>query len=231
MIRSFGSFRSAARRFGLMSAVFLSASSGLLAQDPAPGAVITFQFERAGLAVPRFELKIAQDGTGSYDADAVFLPVAGTPAPAPQHIARSVTISKATVVRIFGGARALNWFNTDCGTALKNVADMGTKTLRYTGPGGQGACSYNYTDSPRVEDVTKAFQAIAVTLDCGRKLDFDHRFDRLGLDADINILVEAVADGRAIELGTIASTLRSLTRDPDVLERVRVRQDSSLARL
>ena len=40
--------------------------------------------------------------------------------------------------------------------------------------------------------LTEMFQAISLTLDMGRKLDFDHRFDRLGLDATMASLTDMV---------------------------------------
>jgi hypothetical protein len=73
-------------------------------------------------------------------------------------------------------------------------------------------------------------EGIVRTLDTGRKLDFDHRFDRLGLDEDTAALVEDVAAGRAIEVGAIARTLRSIAADNEVLERVRGRAASLLQR-
>ncbi len=71
--------------------------------------------------------------------------------------------------------------------------------------------------------LTETFQAIAETLDLGRKLDFEHRFDRLGLDATMAKLAEDVDSGSAKEVVTIAATLRSIARDSEVLDRVRLR--------
>ena len=72
-------------------------------------------------------------------------------------------------------------------------------------------------------EATTAFQAIAMTMEEAAKLDHLHRFDRLGLDAELGTFVQSVRDGRAIEVGNIAATLRSLASDTDLLERVRLR--------
>jgi hypothetical protein len=79
-----------------------------------------------------------------------------------------------------------------------------------------------------VMTLTELLQGIVTTLDFGRKLDFDHRFDRLGLDQDTADLMEAVGEGRAIEVGAIGRTLRSIALDNEVLERVRQRASSLL---
>ncbi len=125
--------------------------------------------------------------------------------------------------KIFTAARDLNRFNDACASNAKNIADTGKKTLRYSGEGGEGSCTYNYSENKRVVMLTEAFLGIAYTLDLGRKLDFDHRFDRLGLDAVTALLVAGVESGRAVEVGTIAPTLRSIAEDSELLERVRLR--------
>jgi hypothetical protein len=64
---------------------------------------------------------------------------------------------------------------------------------------------------------------IAYTLDEGRRLEFLHRYDRLGLDAEMITLSQEVDAGRALELGTIAPTLAAIADDTAVLQRVRLR--------
>ena len=218
----------------LLSATLLAAVTALAQQpDPppaaAPQAQVSLQFDRPGLPVPKFTLTVNEDATGRYEADQV-LPVQPgvSAAPETQHIDRKITLSLATTVRIFAAARELNRFNFTCASNLKNIADTGTKTLHYRGDGGDGSCSYNYAQDKRVVALTDLFQAIARTLDLGRKLDFDHRFDRLGLDNTMATLVEDVDAGRAAELGTIYTTLKSIAQDSELLERVRLRAEKLL---
>jgi hypothetical protein len=210
-------------------AVLLSAALASTAQQPGPpkaAAFISFHFERPGLDVPKFTLTVNEDGTGRYAAEQVLanpgLADDGA-ATAMQHIDRTFVLSQRTTREIFAAARELDHFNAPCASKAKNVADTGRKTLHYMGDGVEGSCMYNYSQDKRVVMLTDTFGAIAATLDIGRKLDFDHRFDRLGLDAITAQLVEEVNAGHAIELGTIAPTLRSLAQDSDVMERVRSR--------
>jgi hypothetical protein len=189
-------------------------------------AQVTFQFERPGLEVPRFTLSVNEGGTARYEAEQVLANTRTSDAdasPATQHIDRQIVLSQATTKRIFAAALELNRFNEPCASAAKNIADTGKKTLKYTGEGGEGTCVYHYSQDKRVVMLTETFEAIATTLDIGRKLDFDHRFDRLGLDALTVHLVQEVEAGRAIEVGAIAPTLRSLAGDSEVMERVRSR--------
>jgi hypothetical protein len=198
-------------------------------QSPAPEiskntAQVTFNFDRTGVEVPHFILQVAEDGSAHYEAEQIYPTPAGSDtAPAPLHVDRKLAVSRATTTQIFTTAHALNNFNTTCASSAKGIADTGTKTLKYTGKDGEGSCTYNYSQDKRVVTLTDLFQAIANTMDMGRKLDFAHRFDRLGLDAATASLVGEVEAGRAVELSTIAPTLKSIAQDSQLLERVRLR--------
>lgn len=196
-----------------------------LAQTPPAASEVSFHLERPGLSVPKFTLTVDEAGIARYEADEVASSrdSAESDPPPTQHISRTVTLSKAATERIFANARALDRFNTACASKAKNIADTGTKTLHYSGESGNGSCTYNYSENKRVVALTDLFLGIARTLDMGRKLDFQHRFDRLGLDTTMASLSEEVDGGRAVEVGVISPTLRSLAEDSEVLQRVRQR--------
>lgn len=172
-----------------------------------------------------FTLTVDETGTARYEAEEAATSRGAPDADPPptQHISRTVTLSKAATEKIFANARALDRFNTACASKAKNIADTGSKTLHYSGYGGDGSCTYNFSENKRVVVLTELFTGIARTLDVGRRLDFQHRFDRLGLDATIASLAEEVDAGRAVEVSVITPTLRSLADDGDLLQRVRQR--------
>ena len=66
-------------------------------------------------------------------------------------------------------------------------------------------------------------------MDDGRALEHLHRYDRLGLDAELETFSREVADGHAIELQTIAPALRSIAQDADLMQRVRTQARALLA--
>ena len=148
---------------------------------------VSFQFERVGVPVPRYSLEIHEDGTGRYQADeAASVPSQSSSAAqymGGKHIDRAITVSPATVAKIFKQARSLDHFNIACESKAKNVANTGKKTLSYVGLDGRGSCVYNYSDNKNVAALSDMFLAIAFTMDEGRRLEFFHRYDRLGLDA------------------------------------------------
>jgi hypothetical protein len=140
-----------------------------------------------------------------------------------------VNITPATVDRIFALGKKLDRFNVPCASKAKNIADTGTKTLSYTAPDGSGSCTYNYSENKDVQSLTEIFQGMTETMDEGRQLDHLHRYDRLGLDSAMTFLVQEVTAGHAIEVGTIAASLRSIAEDADVMQRVRARARTLLA--
>ena len=186
---------------------------------------VSFKFDRIGLPVPHFTLRVNENGTGTYQADQAEIPATETSmrGQAAQHIDRPVNLNSGTVAKIFKAAQSLDHFNVECASKAKNIADTGTKTLTYSGSDGAGTCVYNYSENKTVQSLTDIFLGISSTLDEGRKLEFLHRYDRLGLDAEMNSFADEVMEGRALELGTISSTLTSIADDTAVIQRVRVR--------
>jgi hypothetical protein len=203
-----------------------TSTSGAAPQATQPE--VSFQFERPGLTVPKFTLVVREDGTGTYKGE--FAPVSGganggmlQPALPGQPIDRTIRVSPGTTESIFKTARSLDYFNIECASKAKNIADTGKKTLSYTGPDGHGSCLYNYSENKAVAQLTDMFQAIAFTMDEGRKLDFMHRYDRLGLYSEIDSLNHEVQEKRALELGNIRQSLTAIVNDEALIQRVRER--------
>lgn len=191
---------------------------------------ITFTYERAGMPVPKYKLVLDRDGRGSYLGEQAAPVIRGVVAePASMGFERRYSLSGDTTGRIFALAAELNHFDADCASKAKNVASSGKKVLAYTGSDGAGLCAYDYTENKNVEALTDLFEGIAETMDVGRVLDHLHRFDRLGLDAELDLLTQEAAASRALELETIAETLRSIAEDADVMQRARGRARALLA--
>ena len=209
----------------------------LAVPQPAPALTetVTFRFERAGNFIPNFTLTLHSDGSAAYQVSyppevPKYSPYAATVASLPNtNVTVNVTLTPATTSRIFDQVRSTNGFHAGCASKAKNIADTGTKTLTYTSASSAATCVYNYSDDKTIASLTSTFQAIAFTLDEGRKLEIKHRYDRLALDPETEYLVTAAKRGEALEFGTIAPTLRAIADDPQVLERVRARATSLLA--
>ena len=215
-----------------LSAILLLSGISACAQQP-PASVLVFHFERPGLPVPEYTLTIHDDGSGSYAATYTAPPadassrygnsyVASQAVAQPTQVTRPIVLSAQTTARLFERVRSTNQLR-DCESRDKNIANTGAKTITYTGPEGSAHCTYNYTENKAVAGMTETFQGIAQTLDDGRSIELLHRYDRLGLDRELSNLADAVKDGRALEVATIAPVLQALCDDSQVMERVRKR--------
>jgi hypothetical protein len=202
---------------GLMLAAGASVALG---QGAAGQVQVRFTFERAipGVAVPRYVILVRADGSGEYTAETKL-----TQSSEVQRVERPLTFSPETVKLAMGAVHLLRSSEVPCASKVKNIADTGSKTLAYRDEQGEGGCTYNYSENKGAMQLTTLFQGIEATLEAGRALDFKHRFDRLGLDAEMAGLVAAVEAGRALALENIAPTLRSIAGDTDVIQRVRLR--------
>jgi len=181
--------------------------------SPFSGFAWSMEFDRPGLTLPWWKIARAADGTTVFSArraDAL-------PAPA-----STFTMSAATSTRLEALLRSSHAMQP-CETKAKNLANMGMKTLSFTADGISATCVFNYSDNKPLLQIADIGQAIAFTQESGAELARLHRYDRLGLDKEMINLSKAAAEGNALELQSIAETLRSVASDPQVLDRVRAK--------
>jgi hypothetical protein len=190
----------------------------------------TFQadFSDPGLSPSQWTLTLRPDGTGHFrsqmgkpsgDAGEVEFPTA---------VDRDIQVSAAYAARVFDAAGRHRWFNEPCESHLK-VAFQGWKTLTYTGPQGHGSCTFNYSKDKEIQELGDSLDGVAETILEGSRLEMLLQHDKLGLDAEMEFLSEAVGDGRAQQICVIRDTLERLAQDDAVLERVRRRARMLLA--
>lgn len=203
-------------RWLLISAFF----AGAFARAQQAPQVYGFHFVRPGLPVPEYQFRLCM----APGCESTYTTVGETPGDPHSSAGKKLDLSgpmRARIVSLFDATHGL----TRCASKAKGIADTGSKTLSTADISGGNAvsCTYNYSESKPVVELTTIFQGMAFTLDEERKLAHLHRYDRLGLDAEMMNLYTAAQDGRALEMGNIAPELRALADDTDVLERVRLR--------
>jgi hypothetical protein len=131
-------------------------------------------------------------------------------------------MSPANTQNIFQWAKATDYFQGQFETKTKNVAKTGIKTLEYHGPSLDTSTSYNFSPNPNIQQLTKLFQSISVTLDYGRKLAYQYRFDKLGMDTRLKELVDLQSNGQAEELQAIEPILRKIAEDDNMMHMARL---------
>jgi hypothetical protein len=163
---------------------------------------------RSDGSMPSWTVRIQADGAGVYSESG---PADSKPVP--------LSVSAATLERVRTGEHAAK--SGKCETRAKNIAQTGEKTIRYVDGERTSECTFNYSDDAGLMGALATFQAIAQTIQYGERLVHDLRYDRLGLDAEMDALVTEKQNGSAIEIGNIAPVLQALVEDDHVIDRVR----------
>jgi hypothetical protein len=205
----------------LLSLILFAPVAGPVAGPDGTGQEISFHFESPLAPVPDYTIAVKADGTGKYWAGV--LP--GDEGAASKRVA-ALTITAPTLAKIFAAKEFI--VPDKCETHLKNIAHTGKKTFTFRDNGRETVCVFNFSDDDRINAVAAVFQEIAYTLQEGDKLKHDHRFDHLGLDADLDALLAAAKDGNAIEVQNIAPVLQSIAEDDEIMSPSRRKAKSLL---
>lgn len=205
------------RRFVVAGLLVWGCASGAGAQ----GASSTLQFslDRGGATVTQYTIQVDNTGVGSYTPHLVPASPAQPSAPTAVPDARAIRVSPELLKKLFAAVPMVE--GGRCETHSKGIAKTGVKVLHYRASDRDAQCTFNYSDDERVNEAASTFEAIAQTLEYGDRLRAKLRFDRLGLDAELDGLQTAVADQRALEVANIAPVLHSILADERVMDRVR----------
>jgi hypothetical protein len=202
----------------------------VLAQSPtAAGPVFQADFSDPELSPMHWTLTLHPDGSGHFQSERRIDPAAKTQTIEVPNVDRDVHVSAEFAARVFQAAQSHKFFRTECESHMK-VAFQGWKKLSYRGPQGEGSCEFNYSRDKDIQALGDSLVAVAETIVEGARLEMLLQHDPLGLDREMEFLVEAAGDGRVQQIGSIREILERLAGDDAVMERVRKRARVLLAR-
>jgi hypothetical protein len=188
---------------------------------------VRIEFDNPGLVPAHWEIDLHPDGTGHFRSQrGTALRDHSIEAPDQD---RDFRVSQSYAAHVFEAATAEHLFTKRCASHLK-VAFQGTKTLSYTGPDGQGSCTFNYSEDKQITSLSDSLQGLAATLIEGARMEQLRLHDRLGLDAEMESYTAMLGDDRATEPEAIRSELEQLVNDESLLERVRQRAQKILSK-
>jgi hypothetical protein len=183
--------------------------------SPAAGeaASVRFSFDwPQGIPWQKYSIDVQADGKAHFDG----VPNAADTRDTDPY-RQDFAMSAANRQKIFDLSQKLNYFRGNFDSHLKHIAQTGQKTLEYHSAQVQGASTYNWSQNADVETLTKLFEAIAMTIDYGRKLAFQYRFDKLGMDERLKELQDLQASQQVEEIGIIAPILHKIANDPNMM--------------
>ena len=191
---------------------------------PPAGSYVAFKFNwQQGR--PWLKYTITVDDAGNAHFEGVGNPIESGDS---DSFAQDFNVSDVSRQKIFDLAKKANYFQGELEAKQKNIAKTGQKTLEFHGKSSSGgaavdsSATYNYSTNADVQELTRFFQAVAMTVDFGRKLAFQYRFDKLGLDARLYSLQEMQASHFAEELQAIEPILQKIANDPNMMHINRV---------
>jgi hypothetical protein len=211
--------------------ILITALAALLTMQGygAPTSTLRLDFSNPSLYPSQWTLVIHPDGTGHFHAEGGAKPSYDEAEMLPGKVDRDVNLSDSFAVRAFHIARDKRLLGGKCESHLK-VAFQGWKKITYSGPEGEGGCEFNYSKDKDIQELGDSLVAVASTLIEGARLEMLLQHDPLGLDKAVEYIAEAADDGRLQQICTIKDILERLENDPHVMERVRKRARTLLAR-
>ena len=128
-----------------------------------------------------------------------------------------------TLTRIFDLTKKAHYFEGEIDSKKKNLASTGEKTLTYKDEHKNTTATYNYSLIPAVQDLTTLFQNLSITLEAGRRLEFDRRYQKLALDEELKRMVDLASRNELGDVAVIGKALQAIAEDNSVTNGARVR--------
>jgi len=195
------------------------ALTGLLQAQQSNVPTVGFSCDFPGSDPSHYGFSVSSDGHTSYISDGKLNKDSNPDEP----FRTDLTLSQAMVSHIFDLAKQAKYFEGNIDSKKKNVASTGTKTLFYKDAKTGNMANYDYTTVPAVQELTTLFQNLSATLEFGRRLDYDERYQKLALDEELKHMEDAAKLGSLAEVSMDAEVLQKIVDDPAVINEVRAR--------
>jgi hypothetical protein len=119
--------------------------------------------------------------------------------------------------RIFDLAAQSHYFSGKIDSGNRKIAFTGTKKLTYHDAGRNNTAQFNYSTAPPVQQLTTLFQAVAATMEFGRRLTYCLRYQKLALDEELKRMEAQAQDNQLAEIQAVEPILREIVGDTSVI--------------
>jgi len=186
-------------------------------------ATITFTFDMPQTDPSHYVISVESSGKASYEAHSQ------DPDETPYRV--EFRVSDSARDSLFAAARELNYFRGAFDYRKSKIAFTGTKKLEFASADQQGSTTYNWSQDVRMQRVTQFFQNLSTTLEFGRRISYLHKYDKLGMDAELKRMEEMARNGELAEVQVVAPILQKVADDHTVINIARRRAEAILARV
>jgi hypothetical protein len=198
--------------------LLLLSSLCAFSQAPDPQVVI-FTLDFPGSQPEHYSLRVQSEGAAHYESSGRLSPDSDET----DSFDLDFTASAETRQKIFELAAKAGYFQKDLDSHHKNIAFTGKKTLSYKDGKRSGESAFNYSSQPAVQELTSLFQDLSATLEFGRRLHYDHRYQKLALDEELKRMEQMARTSPLVELTAIAPILQQIIGDATVMNVSRAR--------
>jgi len=202
----------------LLLANFLFAAQSEPSAKDDSSATVSFTLDFPGSDPEHYSIAVESSGHARYESSSNG-----------QTYSSSFEISASGRDKIFQSARQAQYFAGKLDSGNHKLAFTGTKTLSYHDGQRNFTASYDYSTLPPVRELTSQFQAMAGTLEYGRRLDYEHHYQKLALDEELKRLQAQAKNNELVEIQSLAPALQSIADDASVINVVRMRARDLLA--
>jgi hypothetical protein len=129
----------------------------------------------------------------------------------------------AALTRIFDQAKQANYFSEKVDSGNRKLAFTGDKVLSYRDGAQSSSAHYNFSNLEPVRQLTAFFQKLQATLDYGRRITYDHRYQKLALDDELKHMEAQAKSDELVEIESVVPVLQEVAADPSVINGVRAR--------
>ncbi len=195
-----------------------------------PMPIVAFDFVWTSAKPSHYAIAVESEGNAAYRSDESL----NNDKPVGDPYITKFVVTEPTRSRIFALAKETNYFKGDFDFTKSRIANTGIKTLTYIEgnltdnfdipvKGQEHQTTYNWSQNPAIQELTRIFQGISATFELGQKLEFDRRFDKLGLDAELKSAEEMQKNGSLEQVQAIAPTLKKIADDVSIMHIARER--------
>jgi hypothetical protein len=197
--------------------VFLALCS--LPSLAAAPATVSFSLDFPNSDPERYQITVAADGHASYECSArISLESDDRDA-----YRSEFTVTPATSAHIFDLAAQAQYFSGKIDSGNRKLAYTGAKKLTYKDGDRESTAGYNFSPIPAVQRLTVLFQSMAATLEFGRRLAHEHRYQKLALDEELKQMEAQIHAGDLAEVQAVNPILQQIYEDQTVINVVRAR--------
>ena len=174
----------------------------------ADGATITYRRVFKGSNPEFIEIKIGEDGTGSYD----IRQLSEAPDPQPFQVGHAV---EAKIFELAGDLHNFERLDLD---VHRRIADLGEKTFRYEKGGEAHEAHYNYTLNRSAQQLALIFEGLFQQQRDLTLLEQRLKYDRLGVNDALHQFEDDLGQHALPEPERLLPVLDSIAADARVIE-------------